>query len=84
VEPFFSEIKLNFRLNTRILGGTARSNGFPRGHANLNSGHPGLGEYAFDGVLVTEVSFASLGPDMIKNEVLRMSRGCLGYVKPLV
>jgi len=68
VEPFFSEIKLNFRLNTRILGGTARSNGFPRGHANLNNGHPGLGEYIFDGVLVTEVSFASLDPNMIKNE----------------
>ncbi len=48
VEPFLSEIKLNFRLNTRILGGIVRSNGFPRGHANLNSGHPGLGEYAFD------------------------------------
>jgi hypothetical protein len=45
-----------------------RSNGFLGSHTNLNRGHPGLGENALGGVLVAEVSFASLSPEVINNE----------------
>jgi hypothetical protein len=62
VEPLFSEINLDASLNGRVLGGLMRSNGLPRGHTDLNGGHPGLRENFLEGVLVPEVSPTSLRP----------------------
>ncbi len=45
-----------------------RSNGFPRGHTDLNGGHPGLGENRFEGVIVIKVFSTSLSPKAINNE----------------
>jgi hypothetical protein len=45
VEPFFSKIRLNASLDDRVFAGSLRSNSLPRGHADLNGGHPGLGEH---------------------------------------
>ncbi len=75
MEPFFSEAKLNTRLSARLLGITLRLDSFPRGHANLDSGNPGLGEDAFDGVLVPEVFFASFGPDVEQDEASEYVQG---------
>ncbi len=44
------------------------SDGLPSGHTDLNSGHPGLCEYFFCGVLVAEVSSISLSLEMVKYE----------------
>jgi len=55
VKPFFSEITLNAILNNQVLGGPVRSNGLPRGHTDLNSGHPCLSEDLFKRVVVSEV-----------------------------
>ncbi len=65
MEPFFSEVKLNTSMSARILGVTLRFDSFPHSHAHFDSGHPGLGEDTFDGVLVPEVPFASFGPYVV-------------------
>ncbi len=75
MEPFFSEAKLNTRLSARLLGITLRVDSFPRGHANLDGGHLGLSEDAFDGVLVPEVLFASFGPDVVQDEAFEYVQG---------
>jgi hypothetical protein len=45
-----------------------RSNGLPRGHADLNGSHPGLGENLFEGVLIAKVSPTSLRPEVVEDE----------------
>ncbi len=75
MEPFFSEVKLNTSLSARILGVTLRFDSFPRSHAHLDSGHPGLGEDTFDGVMVPEVPFASFGLDVVQDEASKYVQG---------
>jgi len=75
MEPFFPEAKLNISMSARILGIPLRLDSFPRGHTDLDSGHPGLGEYAFDGMLVPEVPFASFGPDVVQDEASENVQG---------
>jgi len=75
MEPFFSKAKLNTRLSARLLGIMLRFDSFPRGHANLDGGHPGLSEDAFDGVLVPKVLFASFGPDVVQDEASEYVQG---------
>ncbi len=57
------------------------SNGLPNGHTDLNSGHPGLSEYFFGGVLVTKVSSTPLSPEMVEYEA---PENVQRLVKPLV
>ncbi len=45
-----------------------RSNGLPRGHADLNGGHPSLSENLLEGVLITKVFFTSFRPKVVKNK----------------
>ncbi len=45
-----------------------RSNGFPSGHTDLHSRHPGLGEDLLEGVLVAKVPSTSFGLEVVKNE----------------
>ncbi len=45
-----------------------RSYGLPRGHADLNGGHPGLNENLFEGVLITEVFPTSFQPEVVENK----------------
>ncbi|CAK9224033.1 unnamed protein product [Sphagnum troendelagicum] len=68
MKPFLSEIKLKARLSARVLRVALGFDGFPSSHAHLNRGHPGLCKNAFDGVLVSEVLFASFGPDVVQDE----------------
>jgi hypothetical protein len=75
VEPFFFELKFNASLSARILGVSVRFDSFPRSHAHLDSGHPGLGEDTFDGVLVAEMPFASLSPDVVQDEASKDVQG---------
>ncbi len=75
MEPFFSELKFNASLSARILGVSVRFDSFPRSHAHLDSGHPGLGEDTFDGVLVAEMLFASLSPDVVQDEAYEDVQG---------
>ncbi len=60
VEPLVSKTMLNTILILRVLGGSLRSNGFPRGHADLNGGHPGLDENLFETVVLSKVFPTSL------------------------
>ncbi len=69
MKPFLYEVQLTPSPNVRILGVPVGSNGLPSGHTDLNSGHPGMCEYFFCGVLVAEVSFTSLSPEMVQYEV---------------
>jgi len=61
-----------------------RSNGLPRGHTDLNGGHPGLGENRFERVIVIKVFSTSFSPEAINNEATqtmklrKMSKACLG------
>jgi hypothetical protein len=68
VKPLFSEVYLNASLNNRVLGGSVRSNGLPRGHTDLNGGHPGLSKNLLEGILFSKVSPTSLRPEVVKNE----------------
>ncbi len=68
VKPFFSEVYLNASLNNMVLGGSVRSNGLPRGHTDLNGGHPGLSKNLLEGILFSKVSPTSLRPEVVKNE----------------
>ncbi len=68
VEPFFSKIKFDASKSVLVLGGSLGSNGLLRGHADLNSGHPGLSEDRFEGVLIIKVLSTSLSPEAIDNE----------------
>jgi hypothetical protein len=45
-----------------------RSNGLPRGHTDLNGGHPGLGENRFEGVVIIVMFSASFSLEAINNE----------------
>ncbi len=52
-----------------------RFDSLPRSHAHLDSGHPGLGEDTFDGVLVSEMPFASLSLDVVQDEASKDVQG---------
>jgi hypothetical protein len=60
VKPLFSKVLLNASLNNRVLGGSVRSNDLPRGHTDLNGGHPGLSKNLLEGILFSKVSPTSL------------------------
>jgi hypothetical protein len=47
-----------------------RSNGFPSGHTDLNSGHPGLKEDFFERILVFEVLSAPFGLEVIEEKAM--------------
>jgi hypothetical protein len=68
VEPLVSKTMLNTILILRVLGGSLRSNGFPRGHADFNSGHPSLGENLFERVVLSKVFPTSLRPKVVENK----------------
>ncbi len=51
------------------------SNGFPRSHADLNDGHPGLGENRFEGVLVVKVLPTSFSPKAKNDEAAKNVQG---------
>jgi hypothetical protein len=68
VQPFSSKSKLNSSLNVRIFVKVRGSNGFPGGHADFNSGHPGLLEHPFEKVAIAEVPSAPLGPKVVQGE----------------
>ncbi len=68
VEPFFSKVKFDASKSVLVLGGPLGSNGLPRGHADLNNGHPGLSEDRFEGVLIIKVLSTFLSPETIDNE----------------
>ncbi len=65
VKPLFPKVRFNTSLNIRVLGGPVRSNGLPRGHADLNNGHPGLSEDRIERVFVIEVFPTSFGPEVV-------------------
>ncbi len=68
VEPLISEIMFNAILDNWVLGGLVRSNSLPRGHADLNGGHPGLSENLFKRVVITEVFPTSSRPQVVENK----------------
>jgi hypothetical protein len=45
-----------------------RSNGLPRGHIDLNRGHPSLSKNCFEGLLIIEVSLTSFSPEVIQGK----------------
>ncbi len=55
-----------------------RSNGLPRGHTDLNGGHPGLSEDLLEGILVTKVFPTSFRPEVVKNEATKDVQWLLG------
>ncbi len=63
-----SKSKLNSSLNVRIFVKAGGSNGFPGGHADFDSGHPGLLEHPFERVTIAEVPSAPLGPEVVQGE----------------
>ncbi len=67
VEPFFFELSFNAILFDRVRVGPLRSNGFPGSHADLNGGHPGLGENRGERVLVIEMHSTSFRPESVNN-----------------
>jgi hypothetical protein len=71
VEPFFFEVSLNASLNNGILGGSVRSNGLPKGHTDLNGGHPGLSKNLLEGILFSKVFPTSLRPEVVENEATK-------------
>jgi hypothetical protein len=70
VEPFFSKVKFDASKSVLVLGGPLGSNGLPTGHADFNSGHPGLSENRFEGELIIKVLSTSLSPETIDNETM--------------
>ncbi len=68
MKPFFFKVRFHASLNVRVLGGLLRSNGLPRGHTDLNGGHPGLGENHGEGVLIIKVFSTSFRPEVVDNE----------------
>ncbi|CAK9881388.1 unnamed protein product [Sphagnum jensenii] len=62
---------LNATSNDRILSGLVRSNGLPRGHADLNGGHRGLNENLLEGVMIPEVFPTSFRPEVVQNETTK-------------
>jgi len=48
-----------------------RSNGLPRGHTDLNGGHPGLRQNLLEGILFSKVSLTSLRLEVVKNEATK-------------
>jgi len=55
-----------------------RSNGLPRGHTDLNGGHPGLSKNLFEGILISKVFPTSLRPEVVKNEATEDVQWLLG------
>jgi hypothetical protein len=85
VKPLVSKTTLNAILILRVLGGSLRSNGFPRGHADLNGGHPGLGENLLERVVLSEVFPTSFRPKVVKNKTTEDVEGLPGVGEtPLV
>jgi hypothetical protein len=55
-----------------------RSNGLPKGHADLNGGHLGLSENLLEGVLITEVFPTSFRLKVVKNKAMKDIQWMLG------
>ncbi len=62
MQPFKSKGKLNPILDVGVFVGSGGSDGLPGGHADFDSGHPGLLEHLVEGVTVVEVLAAPLRP----------------------
>jgi hypothetical protein len=69
MKPFFSKGELNAELSVRVPGRTARSNGLPGGHTDLNRRHPGVEKDFAEGVLIIIMFSTSFRPEIINKEV---------------
>jgi hypothetical protein len=55
-------------LDVKVFVKPGGSDGLPSGHADFDSGHPGLLEHFVEGVAVVEVLTTPLGPKVVQNE----------------
>ncbi len=55
-------------MDVGVIFRSGGSNSLPSGHANFDSGHPGLLEHLVEGVAVIEVLVASLGTKVVQDE----------------
>jgi hypothetical protein len=79
---------INPNLNTKVSGGRKGINGFPSGHPNLNSSHPGLLKDFPRGILIIEMLPASLRPKEVEDKVVKdvkqlLDIGEASYMVPL-
>jgi hypothetical protein len=58
----------NSILKVGLPGGPEVVEGFPGSHPDLYSGHPGLLENVYRGVLAVKMHFASFGLEEVENE----------------
>jgi hypothetical protein len=62
-------------MSGQVLSGPVKANGLPGGHADFDSGHPGLLKDLSKGVLIVQMLLAPLGPKKIKDEAMEDIEG---------